>query len=73
MLGKTVAVTMNGPGNLFWAANDRGYIESFKIDGATGKLQVSFCSQCKNRTVVTRTELNSRNNFQLRILIYCSK
>jgi len=39
MLGKTVAVTMNGPGNLFWAANDRGYIESFKIDGATGKLQ----------------------------------
>ena len=42
MLGKTVAVTMNGPGNLFWAANDRGYIESFKIDGATGKLQVSF-------------------------------
>lgn len=39
MLGKTVAVTMNGPGNLFWAANDRGYIESFRIDATTGKIQ----------------------------------
>ena len=41
MLGKTTAVTMNPTGNLLWAANDRGYIESFRIDGTTGKLQVS--------------------------------
>jgi len=39
MLGKTMAVTMNPTGNLLWAANDRGYIESFRIDGTTGKLQ----------------------------------
>ena len=45
MLGKTTAVTMNPTGNLLWAANDRGYIESFRIDGTTGKLQVSYLSR----------------------------
>jgi len=39
MLGKTVAVTMNATGNILWAANDRGSIESFRIDGTTAKIQ----------------------------------
>jgi hypothetical protein len=41
MLGKTVAVTMNATGSVLWAGNDRGCIESFRIDSTTGKLQVS--------------------------------
>ena len=44
MLGKTVAVTMNATGNILWAANDRGSIESFRIDGTTAKIQVRYIS-----------------------------
>ena len=40
MLGRTTSVTLNGTGTLLWAGNDRGLIESFRIDGMTGKLQV---------------------------------
>ena len=40
MLGKTLAVTLNASGSVLWAANDRGYIESFRIDCTTGKIQV---------------------------------
>jgi len=39
MLGKTLAVTLNATGSVLWAGNDRGYIESFRIDSTTGKLQ----------------------------------
>ena len=38
MLGKTVAVTLNATGSVLWAGNDRGSIESFRIDCTTGKL-----------------------------------
>ena len=40
MLGKTLAVTLNASGSVLWAANDRGYIESFRIDCTIGKIQV---------------------------------
>jgi len=39
MLGKTLAVALNATGSVLWAGNDRGYIESFRIDSTTGKLQ----------------------------------
>ena len=42
MLGKTLAVTLNATGSVLWAGNDRGYIESFRIDSTTGKLQVNM-------------------------------
>ena len=42
MVGKTVAVALNATGSVLWAGSDRGYIESFRIDSTTGKLQVRF-------------------------------
>ncbi len=40
MLGKTTSVVLNSSGTLLWSGNDRGLIESFRIDGITGRLQV---------------------------------
>ena len=40
MLGKTLAVCLNATGSVLWAGNDRGYIESFRMDSTTGKIQV---------------------------------
>jgi len=39
MLGKTLAFALNATGSVLWTGNDRGYIESFRIDSTTGKLQ----------------------------------
>ena len=56
MLGQTLAVTMNASGSVLWAGNDRGCIESFRIDGATGKLQKG----CRAHTGRSVSSLTSR-------------
>ena len=57
MLGQTLAVTMNASGSVLWASNDRGCIESFRIDGSTGKLQKG----CRVHTGLTVNSLTSRS------------
>ena len=57
MLGQTLAVTMNASGSVLWASNDRGCIESFRIDGSTGKLQKG----CRVHTGLTVNSLTARS------------
>ena len=57
MLGKTLAVTLNATGSVLWAGNDRGYIESFRIDSTTGKLQVINCAQPREHNNVLKIQL----------------
>lgn len=61
MLGKTVAVTMNATGSVLWAANDRGYIESFRVDSSTGKLQKG-CRVQANRIGKSVTSMTARTS-----------
>ena len=63
MLGQTVAVTMNASGSVLWASNNRGCVESFRIDGSTGKLQKG----CRAHTgpysvnsLTSRTKINDK-------------
>jgi len=63
MLGKTLAVTLNASGSVLWAANDRGYIESFRIDCTIGKIQKGCRVQANSfnkpvTSLIARTSIN---------------
>lgn len=57
LLGRALCVAMNSVGNLVWVGNDRGYIESFRINCATGKIQKGCRVQahCPSRPVTSLT------------------
>lgn len=55
MLGATMTVTLNATGSVLWAGNDRGYIESFRIDSTTGKLSKGCRLQAGKQPVKSLT------------------
>lgn len=59
MLGQTMTVTLNATGSVLWAGNDRGNIESFRIDAVTGKLQKGCRVQAGKQPVKSVTARTS--------------